>query len=234
VPASPVDPDGVTPAELQERLAAQRLGTPFLLYRDGAGAQRIVDLSGAAVRLAVGRAPGCEIALEWDGKVSGTHAQLERLGGGEWTVDDDGLSRNGSFVNGERLMRRRRLADGDVVRVGDTAIVFHSPLGGQIVETIPVSGSAGAGGGAEIEISPAQRRVLVALCRPFAAGDDFATPASNQAVADELVVSVEAVKTHMRALFERFGVGDLPRQAKRSELVKRAFQSGTVASRDLE
>ncbi len=46
-------------------------------------------------------------------------------------------------------------------------------------------------------------------------------------------MSVEAVKTHMRALFERFGVGDLPRQAKRSELVRRAFQNGAVSVKDL-
>jgi pSer/pThr/pTyr-binding forkhead associated (FHA) protein len=227
VPASPVDPEGVTPAELQERIAAQRAGAPFLLLRDGAGAQRIVALGGGTDRLTVGRAPGCELPLEWDGKVSGAHAQLERLAG-EWTLADDGLSRNGSFVNGERLQRRRRLSDGDVILVGDTTIEFHAPLG-QVMETIPVVGDQGV-----VEVSPAQRRVLIALCRPFAGGDDFATPASNQEIADELVVSVEAVKTHLRALFERFGVGDLPRQAKRSELVKRAFQSGTVSGRDLE
>ena len=148
---------------------------------------------------------------------------------GEWTLVDDGLSRNGSFVNGERLQRRRRLADGDLLRFGDTSILFSAPLG-QVVETIPVSGGLEA----SVDVSPAQRRVLVALCRPFAGGEDFATPASNQEIADELVVSVEAVKTHMRALFERFGVGDLPRQAKRAELVKRAFQSGAISTRDLE
>lgn len=229
MPVSPVDPEGVSPTELQERIAAQRVGVPFLLFRDGTGGQRILSLGGGgAERLTIGRSPGCELSLEWDGKVSTTHAQLERLGAGEWTLTDDGLSRNGSFVNGERLMRRRRLADGDVLRLGDTSILFHAPLG-QVVETIPVAGALET-----IEVSPAQRRVLVALCRPFAAGDDFSTPASNQEIADELVVSVEAVKTHLRALFERFGIGDLPRQAKRGELVKRAFQSGTISGRDLE
>ena len=85
----------------------------------------------------------------------------------------------------------------------------------------------------EVQLSPAQRRVLVALCRPFRDDNEFATPASNQEIADELVVSVEAVKTHMRALFERFGVGDLPRQAKRSQLVRRAFQNGAISVKDL-
>jgi len=160
--------------------------------------------------------------------VSGTHAQLERLGGGDWTLNDDGLSRNGSFVNGTRLRHRQRLADGDLLRFGDTPVLFRAPLR-EIAATIPEVEEAG-----EVRLSPAQRRVLVALCRPFQADDEFATPASNQQIADELVLSVDAVKTHLRALFERFGIGELPRQAKRAELVKRAFQSGAISRRDLE
>jgi len=74
----------------------------------------------------------------------------------------------------------------------------------------------------------------VALCRPFREGSEFATPASNQQIADELFLSVEAVKTHMRALFERFGVGDLPRAAKRAQLVRAAFQTGAITPGDLE
>ena len=35
-------------------------------------------------------------------------------------------------------------------------------------------------------VSPAQRRVLVALCRPFKEGAAFATPATNQQIAAEL------------------------------------------------
>jgi DNA-binding CsgD family transcriptional regulator len=228
MPVSPVDPEGASPAELKERIAADRRGDPYLLFRDETGQQHILTLAGQADRLTVGRAPGCELPLTWDNKVSGTHAQLERLGGNDWTLNDDGLSRNGSFVNGTRLRQRQRLADGDVLRFGDTAVLFRAPLR-QITATIPETAEAG-----EVHLSPAQRRVLVALCRPFRGGDEFATPASNQAIAEELVLSVEAVKTHLRALFDKFEVGDLPRQAKRGELVKRAFQSGAISQRDLE
>ena len=56
-------------------------------------------------------------------------------------------------------------------------------------------------------LTPAQRRVLVALCRPFK-DSTYATPATNQQIADELVVSVDAVKSTLRALFEVFGVDD--------------------------
>ena len=40
--------------------------------------------------------------------------------GGDWVVCDDGLSHNGTFVNGERVRGRRRLRDGDVIAVGAT------------------------------------------------------------------------------------------------------------------
>jgi DNA-binding CsgD family transcriptional regulator len=226
VSTSPIDPHGSSPAELQERIAADRRGLPYLLFRDGVGTQRIVAL-GDERRLTIGRAPGCEVELSWDSRVSGTHAQLERLGGSDWVLIDDGLSRNGSFVNGERLRQRHRLNDRDVLRFGGTTVVYRAPVQ-QITATIPETPEA-----QEIRISPAQRRVLVALCRPFRDDGEFATPASNQQIADELVLSVEAVKTHLRALFERFDVGELPRQSKRAELVKRAFQSGAISRRDL-
>ena len=228
MPVSPVDPDGATPPELKDRIAADRQGQPYLLYRDGESAQRIAPLAGAHERLTIGRAPGCELTLDWDPKVSGAHAQLERIAEGAWVLADDGLSRNGSYVNGERLRQRRRLADGDLLRFGDTQMVFRAPAT-VVMETVAVSGELAA-----VQLSPAQRRVLVALCRPFAGGNEFATPASNNEIAEELVVSVDAVKTHMRSLFERFGIEDLPRQAKRAQLVRRAFQTGAITPGDLE
>jgi len=57
-------------------------------------------------------------------------------------------------------------------------------------------------------ISEAQRRVLAALCRPYAR-TAFAVPASNQQIADELMLGVETVKTHLRARFEAFQVAEL-------------------------
>ena len=44
---------------------------------------------------------------------------------------------------------------------------------------------------------------------------------------------MDAVKTHLRALFEKFGVGELPQNQKRVALVQRALQSGVVGERDL-
>src|SRR6478735_3952 len=98
-----------TPAEVKARLDAERAGTPFLTYRDEAGAQRIVALTAVVT---VGRRPERDVALTWDSEVSRLHAQLEPVGP-DWIVVDDGLSRNGTYVNGERVNGRKRLKDGD-------------------------------------------------------------------------------------------------------------------------
>ena len=44
-----------------------------------------------------------------------------------WVLVDDGTSRNGSYVNGRPLVHRRALADGDVLRFGETHVVFRAP-----------------------------------------------------------------------------------------------------------
>ena len=97
-----------------------------------------------------------------------------------WTFIDDGRSRNGSFVNGERLHGSRVLHHGDVIAVGRTPIEFCAPLPDGVREhrrrrarpALPT-------------LSPAQRRVLVALCRPFAESR-FAAPPSNRELAGTL------------------------------------------------
>jgi pSer/pThr/pTyr-binding forkhead associated (FHA) protein len=206
----------VSPTELAERLHAERRGVPFALYLDGDGRQRIVELSDARP-LCIGRQPSSDIPLPWDTEVSRAHAMLERVGD-EWTLVDDGLSRNGSYVNGERVRARRRLADGDTITVGRTLIVFAAAEP-ELVATETTRESAPP------ELSAAQRRVLSALCRPFLE-DAFATPPSNREIAEQLVVSVETVKSHLRALFEIFGLEDMPQNRKRAELARRAFERG--------
>jgi hypothetical protein len=82
-------------------------------------------------------------------------------------------------------------------------------------------------------VTEAQRRVLVALCRPFKHQTSAATPATNPQIAAELHRTVAAVKTHLRALFHAFGIEDLPQQQKRRRLVALAFATGLVSDRDL-
>jgi hypothetical protein len=49
-----------------------------------------------------------------------------------------------------------------------------------------------------------------------------------------LVLSPAAVTSHMRALFERFGIEDLPQNEKRVRLAERALAGGVVRASDLD
>src|SRR4051794_6810458 len=127
-----------TPEEQKARKAAELRGAPFLVYRDDKGHQKIVELDETAKALTVGRRFEADIALPWDREVSRLHAQFE-FRAGEWTVDDDGWSQNGTFVNEMRMDGQRRLHDGGPVRCGPTAVpVCHTR--NPRVEMTPVPG----------------------------------------------------------------------------------------------
>jgi pSer/pThr/pTyr-binding forkhead associated (FHA) protein len=214
--------------ELKAQIEAEREGRPFLVFRDGGEEQRIVAFGPDANELWVGRGQSADVRLEWDEEVSGLHAQVE-LVRDECTLIDDGLSRNGSFVNEERVHGRRHLRDGDSLRFGKTLVLYRRPGSGTGAEETVIATDTPAAA----TISPAQRKVLLALCRPYKDGANFATPATNQQIGAELHLSVDAVKTHMRALFEKLEVGDLPQNRKRVALVERALQTGIVSAREL-
>jgi pSer/pThr/pTyr-binding forkhead associated (FHA) protein len=213
-----------TPAELKAVLEAERHGAAFLEYRDGDDAQRIVELAPERERLSIGRLAGCEVALGWDSEVSRAHALLEQVGGA-WTVEDRGSS-NGTLVNAVRITGPHVLHDGDVVRVGRTQIVFHAAADDDLRRTTPALDRQMP------SPTESQRKVLIELCRP--ALERGGGAASNREIAEALFVSVETVKTHMRALFEAFDVGDVPQYHKRTELVRRALETGLVSARELE
>ncbi len=72
--------------------------------------------------LTVGRGPQNDVELEGDQFASARHAQFDPRAAGLW-VQDVG-STNGTFVNGSRIERPRKLASGDVVRVGGTDLRY--------------------------------------------------------------------------------------------------------------
>jgi len=73
--------------------------------------------------LTVGRARNNDVSLPEDEYASGRHARFEPRRDGIW-IEDIG-STNGTFVNGIRLTRERRLTPGDVVRIGETDLRFE-------------------------------------------------------------------------------------------------------------
>lgn len=214
-------PDLPSPLTVREGatvLAAQQKGSAFLLLRDAA-AELVVHPLPEHGTVTVGRHG--DIALPWDATVSRVHAELVAVGD-VWTVADDGLSRNGVFVNGERLVSRRRLRDGDAVRVGQTVLVYRAPRTPDEETQVARSGPT-----RRRTVTPSQLQVLTALCRPLQA-DRNSMPASNEDIANELVLSVDAVKGHLRQLFARFELTELPPNRKRVRLAQEAMRQGLV------
>jgi pSer/pThr/pTyr-binding forkhead associated (FHA) protein len=224
VSRAPLDPHSARPGELAARIQAERRGEPFLLYRDGEDRQIILELPDHRDRVTIGRRASSDVPLAWDPEVSRLHAELARIGS-DWVLCDEGLSHNGTFVNNERLQGRRRLRGGDVVALGQTLIAFCVPA-----HTSPTATRTSLHGAA-FDVSPAQMRVLQALCRPLN-GQRYAAPASNRDIADELFVSVDTVKSTLGRLFEVFGLESLPQNQKRAALAAEALERGIVRHGD--
>ncbi len=204
----------------------ERRGVPFIVYRDGTDHRELRELhrDGPVVTLGRGQASG--IALPWDDQASRVHAEL-RLLDEAWILIDEGLSRNGSYVNGERVLGRRRLKDGDTVLIGETLLIYRNPTEAGGSTAVPSRT-------AELHrLSDTQRRVLIALSRPYKDTTGFSTPATNQEIANELFLSVDAIKAHLRVLFTKFGVDDLPPNEKRTALAGNALKTGTISFREL-
>jgi hypothetical protein len=225
--ADPLAPHSLTASELKELLAAERAAKSFLAFRNRDASLVLLPLASEGRMQTLGRRPEMDVSISWDREISGLHAEVQGFGD-EWTIVDDGLSANGTFVNGRRIVGRQRLQDGDRIRVGRTTLVFKAS------GAAPSDSTVAAGGLAELQrVTDVQRRVLLALCRPYFEGGRFATPPSNQQIAGELFLSVDAVKMHLRTLFGKFELTDLPQNQKRARLAECAVEYGVITERDL-
>lgn len=219
-------PRPVTGGELQAVLRAEHAGEPFFIYRDSDSKLLVVPFDQTRIQLAIGRSPAADLSIGWDEQVSSLHGVVQRIAG-ELTLLDDGLSRNGSYLNGEPVRGIRRLQDGDILRLGNTLVLVRNPSDSARSPTLATPGTL-----VTVTLSEQQRKVLIALCRPARDDSAFVTPPANQEIAAELYLSVAAVKLHLRALFHKFAVADLPQNKKRVALVKIALQSGVLSDQD--
>lgn len=103
-----------------------------------------------------------------------------------------------------------------------------------LVQQDPSGASTLAGGDTIVvpELTPTQRKVLASLCRPLWDPEVPRVTASNPVIAAELCLSVEAIKTHMRTLFAKFALEDLPQNHKRARLAELAMEAGLVPQPD--
>jgi predicted component of type VI protein secretion system len=170
-----------------------------------------------AGRLTLGADPANDLTLPADPTLSRLHAALERYGAG-WCVRDLD-SRNGTFVNGQRVWRERPLRPGDELRVGATRLVYRSnqPSGGQATQASEPPP----------ELTRREREVLVVLCRTVLAGEAFTEPASIREIANALVVTEAAVKQHLTHLYDKFGISE-GGERRRVRLANEALRRGAV------
>jgi hypothetical protein len=200
-------------------------GQPFLVFRDRDGRQQLFVLTPELASASVGRRSSSDLLLDWDAKVSRVHARFMRVHAG-WEIVDEGLSSNGTFVNDTRLSARRRLGDGDLLRFGETTVTFRSPAPDQLGSPA----AAETRRPAVVSLSSTQRRILCALCRPYEGRREFASPASDAEIAEEVVLSVTEVRAHLDALYAKLAVDGLRQNERRVALVERAFSLGVIAS----
>lgn len=202
----------------------------FLLYDGADGRERSYALG--RPQATVGRSSTADLCLGWDDEVSRVHARVELVGDDpatDWTVVDDPPSRNGSFVNGERVAGRRRLRDLDVIRMGHTVITFRAPTAtagdehpgpehvgddrsdttfmGRVIPSLAA-------------LSDSERRVLRAVARTPG------TVPTTEEVARELFLSAATVDRQLQLLATRFGVADDDMDVQRRRLSEIARACG--------
>ena len=75
----------------------------------------------------LGREVGCDLLFR-DDTMSRQHCKIAKRRG--HLVAEDLKSKNGTFLNGVKIEKREELCDGDIVRVGNSIVVFHEDIRG--------------------------------------------------------------------------------------------------------
>ena len=183
--------------------------------------RELITLGGE--RVTVGKSSTNLVSLNHDSTVSRVHAVLENLGFA-WSVRDVG-SRNGTYLNGEKISAERVLRSGDELRIGKSRLVFWEVKEGEEITA----------GEATISATPSQlpprltRReleVLVVLCRPLVSDDPFPEAVSVRRMAQELFVTEAAIKQHLQNLYDKFAIP--PEGERRVRLANEAIRRGAV------
>lgn len=182
--------------------------------------RELIPLSG--LRLTLGKASTNDVSLEHDPTVSRLHAVLENHGSA-WSIRDLG-SRNGTYLNGEKIDAERVLRSGDELRVGKSRLVYlEARQSDEPLEEATIVPDAA-------QLPPRLTRrevdVLMVLCRPLVSDDPFPEPASVRRMAGDLYVTEAAVKQHLQNLYDKFSIpteGD-----RRVRLANEALRRGAV------
>ena len=184
------------------------------------GRARLVLLEGR--RMTIGRGLENDIIIA-DPEASAVHAALEPLAG-TWTVCDL-TSRNGTFVNGERVLTERPLHRGDEIRIGRSRLVYRPES-----STIAIDLTATPHG--VPDLTRRERDVLLALFNGRIPEAAFVEPASTREIATALHVTDAAVKQHLVKLYDKFAL-TLPAERTRARLANEALRRGVISVADI-
>jgi predicted component of type VI protein secretion system len=186
------------------------------------GDARLVPLESEDI--SIGRAETNDIALAFDPTVSRLHAVVVRYRGG-WCLRDVG-SANGTYLNSQRVLNEQLLRPNDEIRVGAARMIFRADVNPGSNETVQASEPVP-------EVTKRERAVLLALCRPLLGSATFAQPASNQQIAEDLIVGEAAVKFHLAHLYDKF---DIPagEGSRRARLANEAIRRGVIQRGELQ
>ena len=112
---------GSVPGLSQER---PQLATGRLVVVKSPALEEGDELELDSAPLLFGRGSGNDVNLSRDEFASSKHARVEPRRDGVW-VEDVG-STNGTYLNGTRLTRAKKLAAGDVMRIGETELRYET------------------------------------------------------------------------------------------------------------
>ena len=173
-------------------------------------------------KITIGQASTNDIPLAFDRTVSRVHCVVEPVAS-RWCVRDLS-SRNGTFVNGERIWGEQPLRAGDEIRVGTVRFIAR-------LDDAGVHGDETVGAEAGPALTRREREVLVALCSPMFSGDVFREPATTRQIASDLVVTEAAVKQHLSRLYDKFEIFE--QEGRRARLANEAIRRGAVNTAEI-
>lgn len=171
----------------------------------------------------IGRSPELWLSVPHDANVSRLHAKLSPVAG-RWALQDVG-SRNGTWVNGERLVGMRILRHNDEIRVGGTRMLFRDLAADFESTTTPR--------GAPPDVTKRERQVLVELCRPFFSANLVKKAAPRKSIAPALFIGEAAVQAHLTTLYRKFDIAEECTD-KRDLLAVAVIEAGIVGPGDYE
>lgn len=153
----------------------------LLIWREGDLIKDQWILQDTESEITIGRSTDCVVSIpvRW---ISRKHAILHRQGG-QFVLEDAG-SKNGVFINGQRIIKPRPLADGDVIQLAPGLELLYVDS----EATAPLPGQKGLG----LYVDQAERQVYVH-------GQLLSPPLSNQQYQLLVLLAEDPGKVYSRA-----------------------------------